>query len=92
MQTPSHPSQVLSAISAEVQARFASFEDLAHGWEHVQRVYYLSAYIAEQEHADLFVVTLAALLHDLGRTIRTPASHLRSARLCWLVSYWLPIS
>jgi uncharacterized protein len=74
MQTPSHPSQVLSAISAEVQARFASFEDLAHGWEHVQRVYYLAAYIAEQEHADLFVVTLAALLHDLGRTIRAPAS------------------
>ena len=42
--------------------RFASFEDLAHGWEHVQRVYHLAAYLAEQEHADLFVVMLAALL------------------------------
>ena len=74
MQTPSHTSQVLAAISAEVQARFANFEDLAHGWEHVQRVYHLAMYVAEQEHADLFVVALAALLHDLGRTIREPPS------------------
>lgn len=74
MQTPSQVSQLLSAITADVQARFASFEDLAHGWEHVQRVYHLALYVAELEHADLFVVAMAALLHDLGRTIHTPAS------------------
>jgi uncharacterized protein len=71
-----HPSEretfVLAEVFTEVQARFADFTDLAHGWEHVYRVYHLALRIAEQEHADSFLVGLAALLHDLGRTIRDP--------------------
>jgi uncharacterized protein len=63
---------MLAEVSMEVQARFADFTDLAHGWEHVYRVYHLSLRIAEQEHADSFVVGMAALLHDLGRTTRDP--------------------
>lgn len=41
--------------------------DLAHGWEHVHRVYQLSVRMAREEGADTFVVGAAALLHDLGR-------------------------
>src|SRR6266849_1071307 len=70
MEITEHTFRMLEAISTEVQARFAHFNDLAHGWEHVQRVYHLALYLAEQEHADSFVVGMAALLHDLGRTTR----------------------
>jgi uncharacterized protein len=85
---------LLAKVATEVQARFIDFSDLAHGWEHVHRVYHLALYLAEQEHADGFIVGMAALLHDLGRTTRGPTrSHAeRSAKLAkkLLASYDLP--
>ena len=59
-------SEVLSQVYTEVQQRFAGIDDLAHGWEHINRVYKLALHIAEQEGADSFIVGMAALLHDLG--------------------------
>jgi uncharacterized protein len=60
----------------------------------VYRVCHLSLRIAEQEHADSFIVGMAALLHDLGRTTRDPTrSHAeRSALLATglLAQYDLP--
>ncbi len=86
--------QLLSRVANEVEARFVDFTDLAHGFEHVQRVYHLAMYLAEQEDADGLIVGLAALLHDLGRTTRGPArSHAqRSAKLAkkLLAAYDLP--
>ena len=85
---------LLAKVANEVQARFTDFSDLAHGWEHVHRVYHLAMCLAEQEHADGLVVGMAALLHDLGRTTRGPSrSHTeRSAKLAkkLLASYDLP--
>ena len=60
-------SQVLLDTYTEVQRRFAHFNDPAHGWEHVERVYKLALHIADQEGADSFIVGMAALMHDLGR-------------------------
>lgn len=60
-------SDILLDTYAEVQRCFAHVDDLAHGWEHVERVYKLAVDIAEQERADHFVVGMAALMHDLGR-------------------------
>ncbi len=37
-----------------------------HDWWHTQRVWKLAKGIAEQEKADLFVVEMAALLHDVS--------------------------
>lgn len=62
--------EVLKNISTEVERRFAGTDDLAHGWEHVARVYALALHIAEQEGANRFVVAMAALMHDLGRTVQ----------------------
>lgn len=64
--------RMLAAVAPEAQARFADFNDLAHGWEHVYRVYHLALRLAEQEQADGFIVGMAALLHDLGRTTGGP--------------------
>lgn len=68
MHTTIDESKVLSAVYEEVQQRFAALVDLAHGWEHIERVYTLAQYLAQQEGADSFITGIAALLHDLGRT------------------------
>lgn len=61
-------SDILEQVYAEVQQRFTGIDDLAHGWEHVSRVYKIALHLAECEGANSFLVGMAALLHDLGRT------------------------
>lgn len=39
----------------------------SHGWDHVQRVYALCLKIGKKEKANLTILGLAALLHDIGR-------------------------
>jgi uncharacterized protein len=68
MHTTIDESQVLSAVYNEVQQRFAALNDPAHGWEHIERVYALALRLAQEEGADSFIVGVAALLHDVGRT------------------------
>jgi uncharacterized protein len=68
MQEISYQTQVLPLIYAQVEKRYTGVTDLAHGWEHISRVYTLANHIAEKEGADLFIVSMAALLHDLGHT------------------------
>ncbi|GAC1370038.1 MAG: HD domain-containing protein [Ktedonobacteraceae bacterium] len=66
-QTP-YRTEILPLVYTEVEQRYAGISDLAHGWEHVSRVYTLALHIAQEEGADRFVVAMAALLHDLGHT------------------------
>ncbi|HEU5228535.1 MAG TPA: HD domain-containing protein [Ktedonobacteraceae bacterium] len=68
METVTTEAQILSLVHAEVRQRFMQIDDLAHGWEHVSRVYTLAQYIAEREGANGFIAAMAALMHDLGRT------------------------
>lgn len=46
------------------------FEDSrgSHDWEHVERVRRLSLHIGRKEGADMKILEIAALLHDIGRT------------------------
>jgi uncharacterized protein len=83
MEITEHAIHLLAEMERSVHDHYGDFADLAHGFEHVQRVYHLALHLAEQEQADGLIVGMAALLHDLGRTTRGPAhSHLaRSARL-----------
>jgi uncharacterized protein len=62
--------QILASVYAEVQRRFASVDDPAHDWAHIQRVYHLALHIAGAECADRFIVGMAALMHDLGQSVR----------------------
>lgn len=47
----------------------ACFNDMrgSHDWSHTERVTTLACHIAEKEGADIEIVELAALLHDIGR-------------------------
>jgi len=53
-QTADHVRQLLSG------------EGSGHDWFHIERVRHTALAIASEEHADLFVVELAALLHDVA--------------------------
>ncbi len=39
----------------------------SHDWEHVERVYNLALHIGQKENADLEILKLAVILHDIGR-------------------------
>jgi uncharacterized protein len=92
--------RMLAETYAEVRRRFEGSTDLAHGWEHILRVYRLALQLAEQEQADSFVVGMAALLHDLGQMASeaeaTASKHAHHADLsvelagAWLERYALP--
>jgi len=58
-------SDVVNKASLEMEARFKG-ESTGHDWGHMYRVWKLAKHIAEKEKADLFVVELAALLHDIA--------------------------
>src|SRR5436305_13169220 len=75
METNDVESHVLSKVYKEMQQRYIGFDDPAHGWEHIKRVYRLAFSIAEQEHADAFIVGMAALLHDIGHLSSDTSLH-----------------
>ena len=68
-------SQVLSKVYKDIQQRYVGFDDPAHGWEHIERVYRLALYVAEQENADAFIVGMAALMHDIGHLSTDKSLH-----------------
>ena len=61
---------------AENSCKFSS-----HGWEHVVRVFELADRIGRKERADMEVLLVAAILHDVGRMISEEKHALASARL-----------
>jgi len=68
-------SQLLSKVYEEMQQRYVGFDDPAHGWEHIKRVYRLALSFAEQENADTFIVGMAALMHDIGHLSSDTSLH-----------------
>jgi uncharacterized protein len=54
------------AVRKESQAFFRTARG-SHDWDHTERVYRLCLRIGRKERADLDVLKLAALLHDVGR-------------------------
>jgi uncharacterized protein len=75
MEIKTREPQIEADIYIRAQQRFADFDDLAHGWEHINRVYQLTLHIARQENADPFIAGIAALLHDIGRLSSDTTQH-----------------
>jgi uncharacterized protein len=67
---------ILSAISANMDIieqitkrakEFFSNSKGSHDWEHTLRVYNLCLHIGKKENADMEILKIAAILHDIGR-------------------------
>jgi uncharacterized protein len=56
---------IIAAIAEEMRQKFAE-EGSGHDWYHIERVWKNAKRIAAAEGADLLVVELAALLHDIA--------------------------
>ena len=60
------PQSVLVSIAKEARQYFRNARG-SHDWDHTERVDELCQRIGRKEKADLVVLKLAALLHDIGR-------------------------
>ncbi|WP_242928893.1 HD domain-containing protein [Pontibacter vulgaris] len=61
-----HSDEELINLTAEYVKNLLSGEGSGHDWWHIQRVWNNAKSIAAHEQADIFIVELAALLHDIG--------------------------
>ena len=60
-------------------------EGSGHDWWHIHRVRQLALFIAEKEGADLFIVEMASLLHDLDDWKLSGSNSLRPEKACsWM--------
>lgn len=58
-------SEVIQKTAEHMKTMFLS-EGTGHDWWHIYRVWKVARHIGEQESADLFIVELGALLHDIA--------------------------
>jgi uncharacterized protein len=58
---------IIDAIKDFAKLHFSNAK-YSHDWEHTLRVYNLCLHIGQKEGADLDVLSIAAYLHDIGRT------------------------
>ena len=66
-------SSIISTIELRIEKFFIG-DSSGHDYHHVNRVRCLALELAHKENADLFVVELIALLHDIGDTLAS-ANH-----------------
>jgi uncharacterized protein len=59
------PNEVIARTVQHVKETLAD-DSSGHDWFHIERVWRMARRLAEEEGADLFVVELAALLHDIA--------------------------
>jgi hypothetical protein len=57
--------RIITGIAQEVRRRLEN-EGSGHDWWHVYRVWKMAQRIGKEESADMFVVELTALLHDVA--------------------------
>jgi len=60
---------VIDKIKTEAKSIFSSAKG-SHDWEHTQRVFNLCMHIGKKENADMEILQLAAILHDIGRGLQ----------------------
>ena len=58
---------LLAKMEKSVQTHYHDCTDLAHGFEHVQRVYHLALHLAEQEQAE-WGLQLCCMMCDVRLT------------------------
>lgn len=57
---------LFNKIKKEVKNKLSGINS-CHEWEHTERVYNMAMHIGKKENADLEILSLAAILHDIAR-------------------------
>ncbi len=57
--------KIIEKVADEVKVILEG-EGSGHDWWHIVRVWNMAKHIGTKEHADMFIVELAALLHDIA--------------------------
>jgi len=65
-------SSFVKILEPIVREKMKPLHGTAHSSEHVQRVFKIATLLAKKEKADLELVQLGALLHDIGRIVAEP--------------------
>jgi uncharacterized protein len=65
-------SSTIEILEGVVRERMAVLGETVHSFEHVGRVLRTATFLAEQEKADLELVQVGALLHDIGWVVGQP--------------------
>jgi len=60
-----HPAEIINTTANYIKQKFSG-EGSGHDWWHIYRVWQNALYLAKNEQADLLVVQLSALLHDVA--------------------------
>jgi len=63
---------IIQKIENIVKKEMSVIDGTAHSFQHVHRVFKIATFIAEKEKADLELVQIGALMHDLGRAVGKP--------------------
>lgn len=63
---------LMAKLEKIVRERMRSLEGTAHSFNHVKRVTQIATLIAEKEGADIGLVQVGALLHDVGWSVGQP--------------------
>ena len=64
--------KLVKSLETIVKERMSKLEGTAHSYEHVKRVFQIATFLAKKEKADLELVQIGALLHDIGWTLGQP--------------------
>jgi len=64
--------QLIEYLKITVKERMAPLEGTVHSYAHIDRVFRIATYLAEREKADVELVQIGAILHDIGRTVGEP--------------------
>jgi uncharacterized protein len=65
---------LIEYLKITAKERMIPLEGTVHSYAHVDRVFKIASYLAERERADLELVQIGAILHDIGRTVGEPHS------------------
>jgi len=57
--------KIITEVAKQIQQQFAN-ESTGHDWFHIERVWKTAKHIGKKEGGDLFIIELAALLHDIA--------------------------
>ncbi|MGB8779454.1 MAG: HD domain-containing protein [Candidatus Bathyarchaeia archaeon] len=63
---------LIERLIITVKEKMAPLEGTVHSYSHVGRVFRIATFLAEREKADVELVQIGAILHDIGRTVGEP--------------------